>query len=222
MDSDGNRNRSSAIRGPLDDHAATARTSPFPPHMDGVLSGEKTGAFLLFSGLFLLLAGVLFTNMGWQRYHVDSAVQWSQLLGPILIAVGGTFMLTSVCRLTFSSLLPCWRSEGDASALEQASGGHSLTLSSVNQQVMLCGGTTVLSIPPPYSFVSQEACPARELQPAAYVSSVCGAPVLSCDPLGRCAHNTAFSMADEGSSAHGAQADGRRGRWVATVLLLLT
>lgn len=186
--------------------------------MNNMLSSEKTGAFLLFSGLFLLLAGVLFTNMGWQRYHVDSVLQWSQLLGPILIAIGGTFMLTSVCRLTFSSLLTCLRSEGEAPPPEQTPGGHSLTLRGVNQQVMLCGGTAVLSIPPPYSFVNQEACPARELQPAAYVSGVRGAPLPSCDSV-RCAHNAAFSMAEEGSLTQEVETDGRLGRWVTAVVL---
>lgn len=211
MDSDGNRNRSLAIRGSPDDPHATTRAAMFPPSLDNVLSGEKTGAFLLFSGLFLLLAGVLFTNMGWQRDQVDSALQWSQLLGPILIAIGGTFMLTSVCRLTFNSLLPCVRSacEAPGPAADQAPGGHSLTLSGVNQQVMLCGGTAVLSIPPPYSFVNQEACPARELQPANCISGVCGA------------HNEAFSMVEEGSSTHRVEADGRHGRWVTAVVLLL-
>lgn len=211
MDSDGSRNRPLAIRGSPDDPNATTRVSVLPPNLDRVLSGEKTGAFLLFSGLFLLLAGVLFTNMGWQRYKVDSVLEWSQLLGPILIAIGGTFMLTSVCRLTFNSLFPCVRSagEGPGPAADQGPGGHSLTLSSVNQQVMLCGGTAVLSIPPPYSFVNQEACPTRELQPATYVSGVCGA------------HNEAFSPVEEGSSTHEAEANGRQGRWVTAVVLLL-
>lgn len=220
MDSDSNRNQSLAIRGSSDDPNATTRPPVFPPTLDSVLSGEKTGALLLFSGLFLLLAGVLFTNMGWQRYQVDSGFQWSQLLGPILIAIGGTFMLTSVCRLTFNSLLPCVRSEGEAPAAEQAPGGHSLTLSGVNQQVMLCGGTAVLSIPPPYSFVNQEACLARELQPATYVSGVCGAALPSFDSI-HGAHNAAFSMPEERSSTHEADADCRQDRWVTAVVLLL-
>lgn len=218
MDSDSDRNRSLAIRGLSDDPNATTRPSLFSPTTVSVLSGEKTGAFLLFSGLFLLLAGVLFTNMGWQRYQADSGFQWSQLLGPILIAVGGTFMLTSVCRLTFNSLLPCVRSEGEAPAAEQAPGGHSLTLSGVNQQVMLCGGTAVLSIPPPYSFVNQEACLARELQPAPFVSGDRGVPLPSFDSA-HGAHNAAFSMAEEGSSTYGADADCRQGRWVRDVVL---
>lgn len=223
MDSDDNGNRSLAVpRGLPDDPNATNRVSLFPPNLDSVLSGEKTGAFLLFSGLFLLLAGVLFTNMGWQRYQVDSVLQWSQLLGPILIAIGGTFMLTSVCRLTFSSLLPCVRSAGEAPGpvADQTPGGHSLTLSGVNQQVMLCGGTAVLSIPPPYSYVNQEACPSRELQPTSYVSGVCRVPLPSFDSA-HGAHNEAFSMVEEGSSTHGAEAEGRQGRWVTAVVLLL-
>lgn len=198
MDSDANRNRSLAFGRPPGDPTATAGASPSPPHVGSALGREKTGAFLLFSGLFLLLAGVLFTNMGWQHYQVDSALQWSQLLGPILIAVGGTFMLASVCRSTFSSLLTCVRSEGEAPP-ERAPGGPSLTLSAVNQRVMLCGGTAVLSIPPPYSLVNREARPGRE------------PPVPSCDSS-RCAHNAAFSMAEEGRSPHAAETDGRRGR----------
>lgn len=203
MDSD-SYNPSAVTRRPPDDPSATVRASPCPPQPDSEMDGEKIGAILLFFGVLLVLAGVIFTT-------VDSPVQWTRFLGPILITVGGTFMLTSVCKLRVGSFLTCRRLDGEALAAEQISGGHSFTLSSVNQQVMLCGGRTVLNIPAVYNCANQEVCQAGELQPARCVNGVHGVLVPPRDSV-YCVHNAAFSAEEEGSSAHVAAAGCNAGR----------
>lgn len=50
-----------------------------------LLDSEKTGAALMFSGVFLGLVGVALTTLGWQQYNSSTRFDWTQLLGPILI-----------------------------------------------------------------------------------------------------------------------------------------
>ncbi|KAF4113195.1 hypothetical protein G5714_005740 [Onychostoma macrolepis] len=60
-----------------------------------VSDGDKAGAMLLFSGLFLGLVGMTFTAMGWTKYNSSHSYDWTQLLGPILLSVGGpSFIFT--------------------------------------------------------------------------------------------------------------------------------
>lgn len=200
METNSDRNPIAAISGPPEDPSQMVATAPCPPQSDSWLDGEKTGATLLFSGGFLVLAGVIFTTMGWQHYLVNPTFEWTQLLGPILISVGGTFMLTSACRFGIICCLRCSQWDEEAPAMEQTSMGHSFTLSGVNQQVMLCGATPVLRIPPVYNFVNQEVCQAIELQPGGSVNGV------------YCVHNAAFAAEEEDSSAHGTETDRRRSR----------
>ncbi|XP_053195478.1 transmembrane protein 174 [Scomber japonicus] len=152
VDTNGARNPTVVLSGP---HDHLGPPPPLPRPSDSLLDGEKTGATLLFSGVFITLVGITFTTMGWQRYQDKPSFEWPQLLGPILISVGCTFVLTSVCKF---GIISCWRSrQWDEDVLvmpvtEQTSAGHSFTLSGINQPIMLRGGTTMLCIPPPYNF----------------------------------------------------------------------
>lgn len=198
----------SASRSAPPDHL-TSVVTPAYPH-DRLLDGEKTGAALLCSGLCLALVGVTLTAMGWQRYQGNPNFQWPQLLGPILISVGGTFVLTSVCRFGITSCRPCrhWDEEVlVVPVMEQTSAGHSITLGGINQPIVLQGATTMLRIPPPYNFIAHEGSQAPELQPCRSVNGLLAAlpPLDAPHP----ADNAAFTA--EGC-AHGTELDRSRGR----------
>ncbi|KAM3600577.1 uncharacterized protein V6R79_025336 [Siganus canaliculatus] len=64
------------------------------PAPDSLLDDEKTGATLMLCGVLLTLVGVIFTVMGWQHYKDNPTIQWNQLLGPILISIGGITQLS--------------------------------------------------------------------------------------------------------------------------------
>ncbi|KAK1883518.1 Transmembrane protein 174 [Dissostichus eleginoides] len=70
-----------------------------PAHSDSLQYKKKSGAFLLFSGVSLGLAGATLTTMGWYHYPENANFGWTQFLGPILISIGGTVILTSFYRI---------------------------------------------------------------------------------------------------------------------------
>lgn len=82
--------------------------TPYTPHTADiqVSDDDKAGATLLFSGIFLGLVGVTFTIMGWIKYQ-GSPFEWTQLLGPILLSVGVTFILIAVCKFKMLSCQWC-------------------------------------------------------------------------------------------------------------------
>ncbi|KAM9841635.1 transmembrane protein 174 [Aulostomus maculatus] len=193
-------------RGPTADPAPAAA----PPHLSAYfLDGEKTGAALLFSGICLALVGITFTAMGWQRYQVNPHYEWPQLLGPIMISVGGMFVLTSVCRFGVISCRLCRQRDQEVlvmPAREQTLTGSSFTLSSISQPIMLHGATTMLCIPPPYNLITQEDRQAADLQPVTGV-------LAALPPLGAVysVDNAAFTTEEDGS-AHSTGTDRRRSR----------
>ncbi|XP_055010137.1 transmembrane protein 174 [Boleophthalmus pectinirostris] len=97
------------------------------------LISEKSSAALMFLGIFLGLVGIAFTTLGWQKYNLTTILDWTQLLDPILISVGGTFMLTSVLKLVMS----CASQNEDITE----SARHSFTL---NHQIVLHNGVTCI------------------------------------------------------------------------------
>uniref|UniRef100_A0A3Q1H560 Transmembrane protein 174 n=1 Tax=Acanthochromis polyacanthus TaxID=80966 RepID=A0A3Q1H560_9TELE len=181
-----------------------------PRTSDRLLDSEKIGASLLLSGVFLALVGVTFTAMGWQHFQSNLSYEWTQLLGPILISVGGTFILTSVCKFGIATCFPCRRREEEEFVIpvrEQPPVGHPFVFHGINQPVMLGGTTTMLCIPPPCSFTTPEVRQASEFQPGSSVSSI-QAALPPYDAV-CCVDNAGFT-AEEGSSAHSTETGQRR------------
>ncbi|KAM4709432.1 transmembrane protein 174 [Discoglossus pictus] len=116
-----------------------------------VSDGDKAGATLLFSGLFLGLVGITFTVMGWIRHEGFSNFEWTQLLGPIMLSVGVTFALISVCRFKMLKCKTCKNNEETALDTEQTTGGQSFVFTGINQPITFHGATVLQYIPPPYT-----------------------------------------------------------------------
>ncbi|XP_047425103.1 transmembrane protein 174 [Mugil cephalus] len=200
-------------RRPRADPDRTLTTSP--RRSDSFLDGEKTGAALLLSGALLALVGVTFTVIGWKHYRGNLGFEWTQLLGPILISVGGTFILTSVCKFCIISCWPCaQRQEEDEEddeeaateipARPQTSRDGPFLFCGINQPVVLQSSTGMLCIPPAYNFINQEA-----RRP---VSSMHGGVHLAGPPpydAVFCVENAAFA-AEEENSAGSTETDQRR------------
>ncbi|XP_038177185.1 transmembrane protein 174 [Arvicola amphibius] len=119
-----------------------------------VSDDDKAGATLLFSGIFLGLVGITFTVMGWIKYQGVSHFEWTQLLGPILLSVGVTFILIAVCKFKMLSCQLCTESEERVLDSDPTSGGQSFVFTGINQPITFHGATVVQYIPPPYG--SQE------------------------------------------------------------------
>lgn len=195
---DANRAPTAVVSGPPDDPTETVTPAPRPPQSDSLLDYKKTGAFLLLSGVLLALVGVTFTATGWSDYQAKTNFELNQLLGPILISVGGTFTLISVCKFGIISCWPCRQWDEEVIALpatEQTSTAHSFTLSGINQPIVLHGATTMLCIPPAYNFITQEVHQSVELQPGRSVNGVHAA----FPPHGAvcCVDNAAFTAGEE-------------------------
>lgn len=122
----------------------------------GVSDGDKAGATLLFSGVFLGLVGMTFTAMGWTNYNVSRIFEWTRLLGPILLSVGGTFVLISICKFRMLSCLSCKQTDGEGTPemdpLPPLS-GPSFVFTRLNQPITFHRATVVQYIPPPYTSV---------------------------------------------------------------------
>uniref|UniRef100_A0A8C7TJQ6 Transmembrane protein 174 n=1 Tax=Oncorhynchus mykiss TaxID=8022 RepID=A0A8C7TJQ6_ONCMY len=130
-----------------------------------VSDGEKTGATLLFSGIFLDLVGMTFKVMGWLKYNVSRSFEWTQLLDPILLSVGGTFILISICMFRILSCRVCKpkdRGEEFSESLTIPGSCQSIVFNGINQPIMFHKATVVQYIPSPYGFVTQEVNPEME------------------------------------------------------------
>lgn len=139
-----------------------------------IFDAEKTGAILLFSGIFLGLVGGVFTTMGWFNYDLSRGFEWTQLLGPILLSVGGAFLLISVCKFRTLTCQSCVHrdAEEDVSESEQFPPGHLFEFNGIHQATMFHGATVVQYIPPPYASLTHDVNPANGFQPNGSVNGV--------------------------------------------------
>lgn len=160
-------------RGPEDFPLNVFSVTPYTPSTADiqVSDDDKAGATLLFSGIFLGLVGITFTIMGWIKYQGVSHFEWTQLLGPILLSVGVTFILIAVCKFKMLSCQGCKESEERALDSEQMAGGQSFVFTGINQPITFHGATVVQYIPPPYGSPEPISVNTAYLQP---VVSPCG------------------------------------------------
>ncbi|NWZ91767.1 TM174 protein, partial [Nesospiza acunhae] len=152
-----------------------------PNRSDALVSdGDKAGTTLLFSGVFLGLVGITFTVMGWIKYDGITHLEWTQLLGPILLSVGVTFILIAVCKFNMLTCKPCKEREENTSELDQAASGQSFVFTGINQPITFHGATVVQYIPPPYPSQEGAAVSPGHLHPGL---SCCAAAPPSTSPL---------------------------------------
>ncbi|CAI9557929.1 unnamed protein product [Staurois parvus] len=147
-----------------------------------VSESDKAGATLLFSGIFVGLVGITFTAMGWIQRDGKNRFEWTQLLGPILLSVGVTFALISVCKFKLLSCKPCKRNEDTALEADQHSAGQSFVFTGINQPITFHGATVVQYIPPPYTAQdANESTPPTS--PAATGNNGSNAPIVMPPPV---------------------------------------
>ncbi|XP_034781267.2 transmembrane protein 174-like [Acipenser ruthenus] len=121
-----------------------------------VSDGDKAGATLLFSGVFLGLVGITFTVMGWIKYDGSTYFEWTQLLGPILLSVGVTFVLIAVCKFRMLTCKTCKQADDRVTEGEQPPCGQSFVFTGINQPITFHGATVVQYIPPPHGSPAQD------------------------------------------------------------------
>uniref|UniRef100_A0A8C8LM85 Transmembrane protein 174 n=1 Tax=Oncorhynchus tshawytscha TaxID=74940 RepID=A0A8C8LM85_ONCTS len=108
------------------------------------LMGIRSGATLMFPGIFLGLVGMTFTDMGWLKYSVSCR---------------GTFILISICKFRMLSCRACKQSDYDkdlSELLEIPGSGQSFVFNGINQPIMFHGATVGQYIPALYRSVTQE------------------------------------------------------------------
>ncbi|XP_065716193.1 transmembrane protein 174 [Patagioenas fasciata] len=156
--------------------------TPYQPNRSDILvsDGDKAGATLLFSGVFLGLVGITFTVMGWIKYDGITHLEWTQLLGPILLSVGVTFILIAVCKFNMLTCKTCKEGEENVSDLDQTASGQSFVFTGINQPITFHGATVVQYIPPPYPAQEGIAVGSGYLHP---VLSCCSAVSPSTSPI---------------------------------------
>ncbi|KAJ6669798.1 hypothetical protein lerEdw1_000347 [Lerista edwardsae] len=108
---------------------------------------DKAGATLVFCGVFLGLVGITFTAMGWAEYGGMAHLEWTQLLGPILLSVGVTFLLIAGCKFKMPACVAGNQSEERPSEVDQGASGPSFVFTGISQPITFHGTTVVQYIP---------------------------------------------------------------------------
>uniref|UniRef100_A0A8D0BQL6 Transmembrane protein 174 n=1 Tax=Salvator merianae TaxID=96440 RepID=A0A8D0BQL6_SALMN len=113
-----------------------------------VSDDDKAGATLLFSGVFLGLVGMTFTVMGWVKHEGMQRFDWTQMLGPILLSVGVTFLLIAVRKFKMFTCTSCNQSEERVPDLECIPSGQSFVFAGISQPITFHGATVMQYLPP--------------------------------------------------------------------------
>uniref|UniRef100_A0A8C8F137 Transmembrane protein 174 n=1 Tax=Oncorhynchus tshawytscha TaxID=74940 RepID=A0A8C8F137_ONCTS len=138
------------------------------------LMGIRSGATLMFPGIFLGLVGMTFTDMGWLKYSVSCR---------------GTFILISICKFRMLSCRACKQSDYDkdlSELLEIPGSGQSFVFNGINQPIMFHGATVGQYIPALYRSVTQEVNLANGLQPMGFPETYMNESTDQGRPVSKC------------------------------------
>ncbi|KAM6470184.1 transmembrane protein 174 [Liasis olivaceus] len=109
-----------------------------------VSDDDKTGAALLFYGVFLGVVGITFTVMGWVKYEGVGHFVWTRLPGPTLLSVGVAFLPIAVCKFKILTCSSCNQDEERAPGAERTQYGLHAGLT---QPVTFYGAAVVPHLP---------------------------------------------------------------------------
>ncbi|XP_018592199.1 transmembrane protein 174 [Scleropages formosus] len=152
-----------------------ATPCPSPRTDVEVSGGGKARATLLCSGVFLGLVGMTFTVMGWINYDRSRMFEWTQLLGPVLLSVGVTFVFIGLCKV---KKLNCkfWNGNDEQPIeADQLSPAQSFVFTGISQPITFHGATVVQYIPPPCAIPAHDPSATNGIQPGPL-------PVATCPP----------------------------------------
>ncbi|XP_070592999.1 transmembrane protein 174 [Erythrolamprus reginae] len=107
---------------------------------------DKAGPALFFSGIFLGVIGVTFALIGWVKYEGAIHFEWTRLLGPTLLLMGVTFLLTAVFKFKIFSCNACNQDEENSLDTERAYHGF---YAEIRQPIILHGAAMVPYLPSP-------------------------------------------------------------------------
>ncbi|XP_003216367.1 transmembrane protein 174 [Anolis carolinensis] len=108
---------------------------------------SKAGTTFLFSGFFLGAVGVTFTVMGWVKHEGVLRFAWTQLLGPVLLVVGISFLLIAVVRFKVFECKSWNQSEERGSETNQMASGQSFVFTGISRPITFRGARVVRYIP---------------------------------------------------------------------------
>ncbi|XP_042303809.1 transmembrane protein 174 [Sceloporus undulatus] len=123
--------------------------TPCQPNSSEIPASDdnKAGTTLLFSGFFLAAVGITFTVMGWVKHEGGVRFVWTQLLGPVLLSVGVTFLLIAVCRFKVFMCKSWNQSEERATDRNLMASGQSFVFTGITRPITFHGATVVQYIP---------------------------------------------------------------------------
>ncbi|MFT7815634.1 hypothetical protein Z043-101311 [Arapaima gigas] len=113
--------------------------------------------------------------MGWLNYERSGIFEWTQLLGPILLFVGASFVVIGFCKV---KKLNCkfWEvNDEQPTEGEQMTPPQPFVFTGIGQPYAFRGATVVQYVPPPYAIPAHNCSSANNIPPGSL-------PITTCPP----------------------------------------